>query len=162
MAKGLFNLKNTDNMQKSSDIAVNVNDVTRISRGASITGDIVSSADIRVDGEVSGTIFSEGKIVVGETAVINGNILCTNLDLWGKLEGEVYVKDTLSVKSLATVSGSIHVNKLQVELGARFNGTCGMISEQEFEKSVADKVRKHPLKTEKAAAPKVAAASKAE
>ncbi len=162
MARGLFKLKNTDNMQKSSDNAFNVNDVTRISKGASIIGDIVSSSDIRVDGEVSGTIFSESKIVLGETAVINGNILCSNLDLWGKLEGEVYVKDTLSIKSMATVSGSIHVNKLQVELGARFNGTCGMISEQEFEKSVADKVRKHPLKTEKAAAPKGTAASKSE
>ncbi len=160
MGKGLF--KNTDIMQKSSDMSVNVNDVTRISRGAAITGDIVSSTDIRVDGEVSGTVFSEGKIVIGETAVISGNILCSNLDLWGKIEGEVYVKDTLSVKSLASVSGSIHINKLQVEMGAQFNGTCSMISEQEFEKSVADIVKKKSGKNEKAAAPKVAAASKTE
>lgn len=160
MAKGLF--KNTDNMQKSSDLSVNVNDVTRISRGAVITGDIVSSTDIRVDGEIFGTVFSEGKIVVGETARISGHLLCSNLDLWGKLEGEVYVKDTFSVKSLATVSGGVHINKLQVEMGAQFNGTCSMISEQDFEKAVADIVKKNGGKTEKAAAVKTAAAPKAE
>ena len=161
MVRALF--KKSDNMQKSSDMSVNVNDVTRISKGAVITGDIVSSAEIRVDGEVFGTDFSEGKIVVGETAVISGRLLCTNLDLWGKLEGEVYVKDTLSVKSLASVSGDIHINKLQVEMGAQFNGTCGMISEQDFEKSVSEIVKKkNPSVTEKAASPKAAAASKAE
>lgn len=143
-------------------MSVNVNDVTRISKGAVITGDIVSSTDIRVDGEISGTVFSEGKIVVGETAVISGKLLCSNLDLWGKIEGEVYVKDTLSVKSLASVSGSIHINKLQVEMGAQFNGTCGMISEQDFEKSVSDIVKKNSGRNEKATAPKVAAASKTE
>ena len=160
MVKDLF--KNSDIMQKSSDMSLNVNDVTRISKGTVITGDIVTSTDIRVDGEVSGTVFSEGKIVIGETAVISGKILCSTLDLWGKIEGEVFVKDTLSIKSPASVSGGIHVNKLQVEMGARFNGTFAMISEQDFEKSVSETVRKNSGKNEKATAPKAAAASKTE
>lgn len=149
-------------IQKSSDLSVNVNDVTRISKGASIRGDIVSSTDIRVDGEISGTVFSEGKIVVGETAVLSGNLLCTNLDLWGKMEGDIYVKDTLSVKSLASVTGNIHVNKLQVEMGAQINGTCRMISEQDFDKSAAVIVKKDSKTTEKAAAARPAAAVKSE
>lgn len=123
-------------MQKSSDQSVNVNDVTRISQGAYITGDLVSSTDVRVDGRIDGKIQSEGKIVVGETAKLSGCLMCKNLDFWGKMEGDIYVKDTLSLKSLAVVNGNLHVRKLQVELGAQVNGSCKMITEQEYDEFV--------------------------
>lgn len=123
-------------MQKSSDQSVNVNDVTRISQGAVITGDLVSSTDIRVDGAINGKVHSEGKVVVGETAKLSGSLMCKNLDFWGKMEGDIYVKDTLSLKSLAVINGNLHVRKLQVELGAQINGSCKMITEQEYDEFV--------------------------
>lgn len=129
-------------MQKFSEQSMNVNDVTRISQGASISGDINSSNDIRVDGTIDGTVSSEGKIVVGETAKLSGKLFCVTLDLWGSLSGDIYVKDTLSVKGTASVTGNIHVCKLQVEMGAKINGTCRMISEQEFDKFVSEIVKK--------------------
>ena len=55
------------------------------------------------------------------------------------MEGDIYVKDTLCIKSTATVNGNIHVHKLQVEMGAQINGTCKMISEQEYD-DLASKV----------------------
>ena len=67
-------------MQKITDQSVNVNDVTRISKGASIKGDLVSVTDIRVDGTIDGTLYSQGKIVVGEPAQLTGSLYCTNLD----------------------------------------------------------------------------------
>lgn len=121
-------------MQKATETVVNVNDITRIAKGASLKGSLVSSADIRVDGRIDGTLFSEGRIVVGETADLSGNLICSNLDLWGKMDGDIYVKDTLSVKSLAVINGNIHVRKIQVEIGAQLNGSCHMINEEEFEK----------------------------
>lgn len=133
-------------MQKN-DPVVNVNDVTRISKGASLKGNLVSTTDIRVDGTMDGVVFSEGRIVVGETAVMSGSLLCTNLDMWGKIDGDIYVKDTLSIKNLAVVNGNIYVRKIQVEMGAQINGTCKMISEQEFDKLAAEIVKKAP-KTE--------------
>lgn len=126
-------------MQKSSDQSVNVNDVTRISQGAKIKGDLISSTDIRVDGQIEGKVLSEGKIVVGETAMLSGSLLCKNLDFWGKMDGDIYVKDTLSLKSLAVINGNLHVHKLQVELGAQINGNCKMITEQEYDELVAKK-----------------------
>ena len=127
------------NMQKTSEQGAGINDVTRISKGATINGDLISSSDIRVDGVIPGKVLSDGKIVVGEQAGLSGSLFCTNLDFWGKMEGDIYVKDTLCIKSTATVNGNIHVNKLQVEMGAQINGTCKMISEQEYE-DLASKV----------------------
>lgn len=121
------------NMQKTSEQGAGINDVTRISKGATINGDLISSSDIRVDGVINGKVLSDGKIVVGEQAALSGSLFCTNLDFWGKMEGDIYVKDTLCIKSTATVNGNIHVHKLQVEMGAQINGTCKMISEQEYD-----------------------------
>lgn len=119
---------------KNSDPGVNVNEVSRIAQGVVVKGDISSLADIRIDGQVDGTVFSDGKVVVGETARLSGNLLCTTVDLWGKMDGDIYVKDILSLKSSSIVNGNIYVRKLQVEMGAQINGSCKMIDEQEFGK----------------------------
>ena len=58
------------------------------------------------------------------------------MDLWGSAKGDMYVKDTLSLKSGCAVEGGINVRKLIVELGASFNGTCKMITEEEYDKTV--------------------------
>lgn len=132
-------------MQKPNDPIVNVNDITRISFGASIQGDIISATDIRIDGRIDGTVYSSGRIVVGEKAVLSGNLICTNLDLWGKMSGDIYVKDTLSMKSSSSIDGNLNVRKLQVEMGVQINGTCHMITEADFEKKVATIVKKVPV-----------------
>ena len=128
-------------MSKLAEI-VDVNSVSRISEGTSITGEIKSSHDIRVDGNIKGKLYSEGRIVVGEHAVINGTLLCGNLDLWGKIEGDVYVKELLSLKGTSSITGNLHIRKLQVEMGAELNGSCKMISEEDFDACLGDLVSK--------------------
>ena len=65
---------------------------------------------------------------------MKGDIICANIDLWGKVEGNLYVKDTLSLKEGCTVDGNLNVRRLSVELGSKFNGGCKMITEAEFDK----------------------------
>lgn len=113
---------------------VNVNTVSRISAGTVIKGEIISPNDIRIDGTFEGRVQSNGRVVVGESAVIKGDIACTHIDLWGKVEGNVYVKDTLSLKEGCVMNGNLHVRRLAVELGAVFNGNCQTITEAEFDK----------------------------
>ena len=66
--------------------------------------------------------------------MIKGDIVCDSIDLWGKVEGNVFVKDTLNLKEGCSVTGNLNVRKLSVELGATFNGNCKMINEGEFDK----------------------------
>jgi cytoskeletal protein CcmA (bactofilin family) len=113
---------------------VNVNSISRISAGTVIKGEILSPTDIRIDGSFEGRVQSKGRVVVGESAIIKGDIVCENIDLWGKVEGNLFVKDTLSLKDGCVVSGNLHVRRLSVELGATFNGNCKTITEAEFDK----------------------------
>ena len=117
-----------------TETTVNVNSISRISTGTVIKGEIVSPSDIRIDGTFEGKIQSKGRVVIGETAVISGDIVCTDVDLWGKVEGNIFVKDTLALKEGCVVNGNLHVRKLSVELGATFNGNCKTISEAEFDR----------------------------
>lgn len=120
-------------MAKTNEPVVNVNEVSRISAGTTVKGEISSAGDIRIDGTFEGRIFSKGKVVVGEKAVITGDVVCTNADFWGKMKGNFYVKDTLSLKSSSQIDGDLRIKRLQVELEAKFNGACKMITEAEFD-----------------------------
>lgn len=120
-------------MSKGVESVVDVNDVCRITEGTIITGEVTSSNDIRVDGTIVGTLFSTSKIVVGEGAKIEGNIVCGNLDFWGNIKGDIYVKDVLTLKDNSRVDGNLYSKKLQVEMGAQIEGSCKTISEDQFE-----------------------------
>ena len=74
---------------------VNVNSISRISAGTVIKGEIASPTDIRIDGTFEGKVVSKGRVVLGDTAVVKGDIICENVDLWGKVEGNLFVKDTV-------------------------------------------------------------------
>ena len=134
--------KNLNQIRTPKTVEQNVNDISRISLGAAIRGDLFSSADIRLDGQVDGMLFSEGKIVVGEAARLSGKMFCANVDFWGKMDGDIFVKDTLSLKSSAVINGNIHVRRIQVEMGAQINGSIKMITEKEYDQLVATMVKK--------------------
>ncbi len=128
-----------------TETTLNVNSISRISSGTVIKGEILSPCDIRIDGTFDGKLQSKGRVVIGETAVIKGDIFCDNIDLWGKVEGNLYVKDTLALKEGCIVNGNLHIKKLSVELGAVFNGNCKTISDAEFDKLTGAQVSVKPV-----------------
>lgn len=97
-----------------------------IAKGTTITGDIISDGDFRIEGTVQGNIKTPGKVVLGRTGVINGTLKSSNADIDGKFSGKLILSDTLSLKSSAFVEGEVEVGKLAVEPGATFNATCAM------------------------------------
>lgn len=123
---------------RTTEQAVNVNEVSRVSTGTVIKGEISSPNDIRIDGNFEGKVLSKGKVVVGEKAVITGDIVCENADFYGRMCGNFYVKDTLSLKNTSSVEGNLNVRRLSVDLDARFDGVCRMIDEQEFRRLSKD------------------------
>ena len=134
--------KNLNQTRTPKTVEQNVNDISRVSLGAAIRGDLYSATDIRLDGQVDGMLFSEGKIVVGEAARLSGKMFCANVDFWSKMDGDIFVKDTFSLKGSAVVNGNIHVSKIQVEMGAQINGSIKMITEEEYDRLVATMVNK--------------------
>ncbi len=97
-----------------------------IAKGTTITGDIISEGDFRIEGNVKGNLNTPGKVVIGKTGVINGTLKAANSDIEGKFSGKLIISDTLSLKTSAHVEGEVEVGKLAVEPGATFNATCIM------------------------------------
>ena len=121
--------------------SININEVNRIAAGAIFKGDIATANDIRIDGTFEGRIYSEARVVVGEKAVVKGDIFCTFIDFNGTMtEGRFYVKDTLTLKAGCSVHGDLFFERLQVELDAKFIGKCQVIGDAEYDK-VSDPMR---------------------
>lgn len=97
-----------------------------VAKNTSITGDIVSEGNFRIDGTLEGTLKTSGRVIIGVDGVINGKVESDNADIEGKFSGELLVHETLSIKGTAHISGDVVVGKLSVEPGATFNATCAM------------------------------------
>ncbi len=97
-----------------------------ITNGTEIIGDINSNGDIRLDGALKGNLKTKGKVVVGSTGKVTGTITCKNSDIFGLMEGKIFVSELLSLKSTAILKGDIITNKLAIEPGCKFSGTCSM------------------------------------
>jgi cytoskeletal protein CcmA (bactofilin family) len=102
--------------------------------GAVVKGEIQVNGDFRIDGTLNGSIQCKGKIVIGSTGRIDGEIQCQNADFSGEITATVKVTELLTLKETARFSGDITTGKLAIEPGAKFSGTCKM--EQQGSKDI--------------------------
>ncbi|NVO01160.1 MAG: polymer-forming cytoskeletal protein [Bacteroidetes bacterium] len=102
--------------------------INLIGPGTIINGDINCNGDIRIDGSLIGSINSKGKIVVGTTGLIEGEIICQNADFSGVINANVMVGELISLKATAKLTGDLVTNKLAIEPGAKYTGKCNMSS----------------------------------
>ncbi len=100
-----------------------------ISQGTTIKGDIETDGDLRIDGNLIGNIIVKGKLVVGDSASIEGTIKCDNADISGKIVAKVTVSQLIVLKEASRFSGDIITKKISIEPGAVFSGKCQMASE---------------------------------
>lgn len=100
--------------------------INLIGNGTTITGDIKSNSDVRIDGTLKGNLAISGKLVVGPSGIIEGNVSCQNADVSGEIHGKVSVSELLSLKASAKLLGDIVTGKLSIEPNATFTGTCNM------------------------------------
>ena len=108
-----------------------------ITVGTLIKGDITATGDFRLDGTLEGNIQLNGKLVVGDSGVVTGNVMCQNANIIGTVNGNLSVKELLSLHTSARVRGDILINKLSIEPGAVFTGKCRMLDEVRAEQEAA-------------------------
>jgi cytoskeletal protein CcmA (bactofilin family) len=101
--------------------------INLISNGTDISGDIKSNGDIRIDGTLTGNLNTKGKVVIGVTGKVNGEVICKNSEVSGSVEGKISVSQLLILKASSKILGDIATSKLSIEPGAKFTGNCKMI-----------------------------------
>lgn len=94
--------------------------------GTKVEGKIFTESDIRIDGRVVGSVSSKGKVVIGSTGQIDGEINCRNAVIEGRFTGNLIVAELLHVKESAVIEGDVSTGKLMVHAGATFNVVCKM------------------------------------
>jgi cytoskeletal protein CcmA (bactofilin family) len=99
---------------------------TFIGSGVVLTGDINSTADIRIDGTVKGNVLCSARVLIGTDGAVEGNVDCNQADVMGRIKGNIKAKEVLSLRGTANLIGDIFASKLQVEPTVNFNGRCNM------------------------------------
>lgn len=99
---------------------------TMIGSGTTITGDLESNGDIRIDGTLKGNLKGKAKIIIGTEGVVIGDIEGLQADIMGHVTGTVKVQELLYLHGNTEVQGDIFAGKLQIEPTAIFNGNCHM------------------------------------
>ena len=102
--------------------------LNKILSGTEITGDIVSDSNLLIEGEIIGNVSCSGKVVIGTSGKIKGNLVCVNAEVDGAMDGELTIENLLVLRTTARIKGDIQTLKLNIEEGAYFEGACVMKS----------------------------------
>jgi len=100
--------------------------INLIGTGTTIDGNIVSNGDIRIDGNLKGNLSTKGKVIVGDTGKISGEVNCRNFEVEGSVDGKIIISELLSLRAKSKILGDIFTSKLAIEPGAVFTGKCDM------------------------------------
>jgi cytoskeletal protein CcmA (bactofilin family) len=94
-----------------------------VNEGTSMIGDLKADNDIRVDGSISGNLICKAKVIIGPKGSIDGEVTCENAVIEGKFNGKLTVKEMLTIKETAKVTGDVITSKVAMLAGCDFEGT---------------------------------------
>jgi len=99
---------------------------TLVSSDTVITGDIIFSGGLRVDGTIRGNISeqdgTQGTIIVGENGRIEGTVSASKIVLIGSVVGPVNATQFIELQTKARITGDLHYKSLEMHMGAVIDG----------------------------------------
>jgi cytoskeletal protein CcmA (bactofilin family) len=100
-----------------------------IAEDVEITGDVSFTHGIRVDGRIRGNVVgragtgpARALLVLSDKGRIEGNVHCGDAVVNGSIVGDLHIEHFLELKPNAQVTGSIHYEHLQMDVGASVRG----------------------------------------
>jgi len=98
---------------------------TLIGEGCKVEGNFFVPTTTRIDGIIKGDLTGEVGIIIGNKALIEGNVCASEVIVYGNVTGNIEA-DKLELKRGSNINGDITANNLFTENGAVFNGKCNM------------------------------------
>lgn len=99
---------------------------TLIGKTCEIRGNIFSKGTVRIDGHIEGNVSSGEGIIVGENAVVKGDIEAEYIIIAGHVTGDVTARSKLEILNTGRLYGDIKTPKLIIAEGVIFEGSCEM------------------------------------
>jgi cytoskeletal protein CcmA (bactofilin family) len=98
--------------------------LTFLARGFEFKGSLTFEGTVRIDGTVEGEIRSSGTVILGEHAVIEGDVRAETVVSGGRVKGNVMATERVHLLPSAVVHGDVIAPLVQMEEGVRFHGSC--------------------------------------
>lgn len=99
-----------------------------------IEGFLKTKKSIRMECKFTGTILSTQKITVESTAVIDGDIICNDLVISGKIKGNIFCVGKIKVENNAEINGNIYTKRFENEENTNLNCVISVPNNEEVEK----------------------------
>lgn len=87
-----------------------------------LQGALRFAGELTFDGKLDGDINADGTLILGDNAVVKGNINVNSVVMRGKVTGNVTAKDKIDIKSRTELFGDIRTARLVIEEGVTFVG----------------------------------------
>ncbi len=105
---------------RSSGIAV-------IGRSITIDGDLRGEEDLRVEGDINGTIqLPNHSLTIGKEGRLKADAYAKAVTVDGEINGDLYGSECVSIRANARVVGNVVASSVTLEEGARFKGSIDM------------------------------------
>ncbi len=99
---------------------------TLLGKGSEFEGKLTFEGTVRIDGKLSGEIFSDDVLVVGEGASVSAEIDVGVIIVEGSVTGNIRAKRAVELHAPARVKGNIETPSLYIDKGVLFEGHCKM------------------------------------
>ena len=118
------------NKPETAVAAPNATGTSTIIPNCNIAGTFRSEGNIRLEGIVEGKIICKGKVVIGESGKVEGDIDCVDADISGTIIGNINASGIVNINKGGNVNGDITAENIKMDLGAKFIGRSLMKSQQ--------------------------------
>jgi cytoskeletal protein CcmA (bactofilin family) len=119
-------------------------DAAVIGRSIQINGDLRGGEDLRIEGDVSGTVeLKNSALTISKEGRVKADVYARSIAVDGETKGDLYAAERISIHVNARVQGNIIAPKVSIEEGAHFKGSIEMdpaVVEKALGKSVANSV----------------------
>lgn len=101
-------------------------EITQIGNSVTLKGDISGKSDVRVAGNIVGSVNIEGEIIVERQGYVEGEVKSQTAVIAGTIKGNIECTEKLVLESTSKFVGNIKTKQLIIQEGAQFQGNCQM------------------------------------
>ncbi|MCF0220786.1 MAG: polymer-forming cytoskeletal protein [Fibrobacter sp.] len=107
-------------------MATKEQEITQIGHSVTIKGDISGKSDVRVAGNINGSVAIEGELIIERQGYVEGEIKTNTAVIAGSVKGNIDCSEKLVLESNSQFVGNIKTKLLIIQEGAVFQGNCQM------------------------------------
>jgi cytoskeletal protein CcmA (bactofilin family) len=103
---------------------------TILGKGSAFDGKLTFEGAVRIDGDFSGEIRTDGVLIIGETAEVKADVSAATIVIEGTVRGDLVATESIQIHAPARVFGNLSSPSLEIQKGSLFEGNCQMGSPQ--------------------------------